>query len=75
MVNTIGTEPNAPLTYALGSEHHHPIMSKLGGHGGRLERERYTMDGVRSCDRPAGDSCFSSSGCGPLSRSLQKLST
>ena len=49
-VITIVTEPNAPLTYAPGSEHHHLIMSKLGGHGGRLERDRDTMDGVRSCD-------------------------
>ena len=30
---TIGIEHNAPLAYALGSEHHHPIMSTLGVHG------------------------------------------
>ena len=27
---TLGTEPNAPLAYAPGLEHHHPIMSTLG---------------------------------------------
>ena len=37
---TLGTEPNAPLAYAPGLEHHHPIMSTLGDPGGRLERER-----------------------------------
>ena len=33
-----GTEPNAPLSSALGMELHHPIMRMTGGHGGRLER-------------------------------------
>ena len=33
------TEPNYPFAYDLGLELHHPIMSMLGGHGGRLERE------------------------------------
>ena len=37
---TVGTEPNAPLAYAPGLEHHHPIISTLGEPGGRLERER-----------------------------------
>ena len=32
-------EPRAPLSYALGSEHH-LNMSRLGGYGGRLEKER-----------------------------------
>ena len=32
---TLGTEPNAPLAYALGLEHHHPIMSMLGEPGGQ----------------------------------------
>ena len=36
----LGTEPNAPLAYTPGLELHHPIMSILGCHGGRLERER-----------------------------------
>ena len=36
---TLGTEPNAPLAYATGLEHHHPIMSKLGDPGGRSYRE------------------------------------
>ena len=30
-VNTIGMEPNAPLAYDQGSEHHHPTMSIIGG--------------------------------------------
>ena len=33
----LGTEPNDTLSYALGLELHHPIMSMLGGHGGQLE--------------------------------------
>ena len=37
---TLGTEPNAPLAYALEMELHHPTISKLGEPGGRLERER-----------------------------------
>ena len=37
MVNTIGTEPNDPIVYNLGSEHHHLTMSKIGRHGGQLE--------------------------------------
>ena len=37
---TLGTEPNHPLSYAMGLEHHHPIMSTLGDTGGRLDRER-----------------------------------
>ena len=39
-VDTIWTEPNAPLAYAPGLEHHRPTMSKLRGHGVRLERDR-----------------------------------
>ena len=39
MVNTIGTEPNAPIVYAPGSEHHHLTMSKIGRHGYRLDIE------------------------------------
>ena len=34
----VGTEPNAPIDYAPKLEHHHPIMSMLGDHRGRLER-------------------------------------
>ena len=37
----LGTEPNATLAYAPGLEPHQLIMSKIGGHGGRLEREIY----------------------------------
>ena len=33
-------EHNDPLDYAPGTELHRFIMSTLGGHGGRLERER-----------------------------------
>ena len=33
---TLGTEPNAPLAYDPGLEHHHLIMSTLGYPGGRL---------------------------------------
>ena len=36
----IGTEPYAPLAYAPVSELHHPIMSMLGEHRCRLEREK-----------------------------------
>ena len=28
---TLGAEPNIPIPYALVLEHHHPIMSTLGG--------------------------------------------
>ena len=37
---TLGTEPNDTLSYALGLEHHQPIVSTLGDPGGRLEIER-----------------------------------
>ena len=30
---TLGTEPDDPLAYAPGLEHHHPIMSTLGETG------------------------------------------
>ena len=36
----LGTEPNYPLDYAPGLEHHHPIISTLGEPGGRLYIER-----------------------------------
>ena len=42
MVNTIEKEPNAPIVYALGSEHHHLTMSMIGRHGGQLDIERDT---------------------------------
>ena len=32
----LGTEPNAPLYYAMGLEHYQPIMSTLGDPGGQL---------------------------------------
>ena len=32
----LGTKLKTPLDYDLGLELHHPIMSMLGGHGGRL---------------------------------------
>ena len=32
--------PSDPLSYVPGSEHYHPTISTLGGHGGRLERDR-----------------------------------
>ena len=35
VTTTLGTEPNDPLVYAPGLELHHPIMSKLGEHGGQ----------------------------------------
>ena len=34
-------EPSNTLAYAPGLEHHHLTMNMLGGHGCRLERERY----------------------------------
>ena len=37
VVNTTGTESNARLAYAPGSEHHFLTMSNLGGHGIQLE--------------------------------------
>ena len=37
----LGTEPNTPIAYDPGLEHHHLIMSMLGDPRGRLERERY----------------------------------
>ena len=39
-VSNLGTEPNDHLVYALGLEHHHPIISTLGDPGRQLERER-----------------------------------
>ena len=35
-------EPDSPLDYAMGTDLHRPIMSKLGEHRGRLYRERYS---------------------------------
>ena len=35
---TLRTEPNSPLDYALGLEHHHLIMGTLGEPGVWLER-------------------------------------
>ena len=32
-------ENNSPLSYALGLEHHQPIISRLGETGGQLERD------------------------------------
>ena len=37
---TLGTEPNAPISSDPVLEIHHPIMSKLGGNRGRLNRKR-----------------------------------
>ena len=42
-VNTIETENNAPLSYALGLEHQHPTMGKLVAHGVQLERDKDPM--------------------------------
>ena len=36
----VGAGPNAPLASAPVLELHQPIMSILGGHGVRIERER-----------------------------------
>ena len=41
--NTLGTDPNVTLAYATGSELCHPTIRTIGGHRGRLERERDTM--------------------------------
>ena len=35
-----GIESSVPVASILGLEHHHPIMSKLWGHGGRPKRKR-----------------------------------
>ena len=37
VVNSLGTEPKAPPTYAPGSEHHQPNMIKIGWGGGQLD--------------------------------------
>ena len=34
---TLVTDTSAPLAYAPGLELHHPIMSEIEGHGGRLD--------------------------------------
>ena len=47
-VNTIGAEPNDPLSYALGLEHYLQNMSKLGGHGVRLYKERKSKLNTRN---------------------------
>ena len=36
---TLGTDPNAPIAYDLGLEHHHPIISTLEEPGCQFERE------------------------------------
>ena len=38
LLNTIGTNPSAPLASAPGFEPRHLTMSIIGGHGGLLER-------------------------------------
>ena len=38
---TIVMEPNAPLSYATGTKHQHPIMSMLGSPGVLLEIDIY----------------------------------
>ena len=38
---TLGTDPNAPLAYAMGLEIHHPIMSTLRDPGFGLEIYKY----------------------------------
>ena len=45
VVNTIGMEPGATLAYDPGLEHHHSIMSTIGGNGGRLYIERVIYKG------------------------------
>ena len=40
---TLGTEPNDPLNYSPGLEHHYPIMSALGYIGGQLDRDIYIL--------------------------------
>ena len=37
-VITIGTEPNSPLAYAPGLEHHRPTIIKIWGNEYQLER-------------------------------------
>ena len=36
---TIDMDPTSPLDYVPDTEHHHSIISTVGGHGGRLEIE------------------------------------
>ena len=36
---TLGMETNSPLDYAMGLEHHHPIISMLGDLEGQLDRD------------------------------------
>ena len=40
---TIVAEPNSPISYYLGTEHHCPIMRMIWGHIGRLERDIYIV--------------------------------
>ena len=49
-LNTLRMEPSATLAYAQGSEHHHPTVSMLGGHGGQLEIEITLLDLVIHLD-------------------------
>ena len=37
---TLGTDPNVPLAYAPELEHHHQIMSILGGAAGQIDRDK-----------------------------------
>ena len=41
----LGTDPNAPLAYAMRLEIHHPIMSTLGDPGVRLNIYVYILNG------------------------------
>ena len=51
-LNTLGMEDIATLSYALGSEPHHPNMIMVGGHGGIVrEREKDTRSEMD--DKPA----------------------
>ena len=40
LYQVIGTEPNATLASDTGLENHQPVMSKIGGGVGQLDRER-----------------------------------
>ena len=38
-IKTLGTYNSASLDYYLGMEHHHPILSIMGVHGGSIDRD------------------------------------
>ena len=40
LLKTLGNEPSDTLASYLCMEHHHPILSMMGSHEGRIDREK-----------------------------------